>query len=196
MPALTVDLNQEGLHDLSVPSGFLAHGRFRIEVRNHGSPTHVHVGLDDALSRVASIEEPNHFVGEEEALTIDVRVRSIESPVSGVLTVATAHGAEKKYVNVTIEPPEERREESTVEVDERLAEPPDRDQGGDSIATTVRSALSAQLAGVSPALLVLAAIVILLVLGLSFQIGGTTVFLGAVLVVVGAIAVVIASIVW
>ena len=194
MPALTVDLNTEGLHDLSVPSGFLAHGRFRVLLRNHGEPVHVHLGLDETLSRVAAVEEANHFVDRESEVTVDVTVRPIETAVSGVLTVATAHGSKKKFVNVTIEPKKARTQASGVIVDEQLATPPARSGPAEpSLAERIENAVSRQFAGISSALIAFAIASILLVLVLSFYIGGTWVFLGALLVSIGAIVAVLAA---
>lgn len=135
MPSLPVDLNVDRLHDLEVPESFAAAATFTVELRNHGEAVHVHLHLDDDLSEVATIEASNHFVDGESQRAVHVSVNG-SGEATGTLKIASAYGAETRYVTVTIIEPEET--EGTVEVDESLSEPqprePDQSSEGGGLA--------------------------------------------------------------
>ena len=125
MPSLPVDLNRDRLHDVSVPGSFETTGSFEVELRNRGEAVHVHLHLDDDLSRVATLAEGNHYVSGGDALAVPVRVRRIDETVTGRLKVVTAYGAETAHVSVTVRPDDPPKR--TVDVDESLSKPPSQD---------------------------------------------------------------------
>ncbi|MFC6961637.1 DUF7524 family protein [Halocatena marina] len=103
---LTVDVNPDGMHTLTVPERFGAEGAFDVVLKNHGEPTHVYLNLDDDLSDAATLEATNYYVEQGETLPIPITTSS-NTEISGDLTVATAYGSEKRFVSVTIEPSEQ-----------------------------------------------------------------------------------------
>lgn len=123
--SLAVELNRDRLHGVEAPPSFATTESFAIELENLGEAVHVHLHLDDALSRVARIDSGNHFVEGGKTRRVAIDVGRVREQVSGKLKVVTGYGAETAYVDVTVEPPEEGRE--SVEVDERLSRPPDRE---------------------------------------------------------------------
>jgi len=120
---LPVHLNRESLHALEVPDGFETTDSFDVVLVNHGESVHVHLHLDDELSEAAAIDASNHFVDGDSRRAVRIHVDGAR-PVTGKLKVASAYGAETRYVDVRIVEPEET--ENHVEVDESLAEPQPR----------------------------------------------------------------------
>lgn len=100
---LTVDVNPDGMHTLTVPERFGTEGAFDVVLKNHGEPTHVYLNLDDSLSEAASLDATNFYVEQDETLPITITLSS-NTAASGDLTVATAYGGEKRFVPVTVEP--------------------------------------------------------------------------------------------
>ena len=131
--SLSVGLNHSQLHDIAVADEFSATQPFTIELTNEGEAAHVHLHLDDDLSRVARLEAGNHYVEADATRAVRVEVDPVESPVTGKLKIVTGYGSEQQYVDVTVEPPEDRKE--PVEVDERLSRPPPREQESKSSRT-------------------------------------------------------------
>lgn len=124
MPSLPVDLNGERLHDVSVPGSFETTGTFEVELRNRGEAVHVHLHLDDDLSRVARLREGNHYVAGGDALSVPIEVSRVDEPVTGRLKIVTAYGAETAHVTVTVAP---SPKPSQIEVDESLSKPQRRE---------------------------------------------------------------------
>ncbi|MFB6311328.1 MAG: hypothetical protein ABEH64_09140 [Salinirussus sp.] len=125
MPAdLPVHVNRDTLHDVDVPPSFEADGSFDVRLINHGESVHVHVHLDDDLSRVARIDAANHYVeGDSERavrVAVDESALSTE-PIRGKIKVASAYGAETRWIDVRLVEADE--EDDEVRVDESLAEP-------------------------------------------------------------------------
>lgn len=121
---LAVHVSREEINDLDVPVSFAAEGSFDVVFLNHGTAVHVHLHLDDALSRVASLDAGNHYVEGESRRAVRVTVDVDAIPTDGVagkLKVVTAYGAQTRWIDVTISAPSEQ--ESTVRVDESLGEP-------------------------------------------------------------------------
>lgn len=115
---LPVHVNRETIHDVEAPASFDASGTFSVVVENHGSDSHVHLHLDDDLSRIARIDAGNHYV--EGGSTRSVTVAVAEGAAgSGYLDVVTGYGAERQSVAVTIDP----SASDAVEVDDDLATP-------------------------------------------------------------------------
>jgi uncharacterized membrane protein YqaE (UPF0057 family) len=101
---LAAEINRRGIHSLEVPDVIETDGPFDVELRNHGEPTHVHLHLDDDLSRVASIDANNHYVKEQSTRPVRVHVDDLpDGEVRGKLKVVTAYGAETHYVNVLLD---------------------------------------------------------------------------------------------
>ncbi|WP_276281780.1 DUF7524 family protein [Halorussus caseinilyticus] len=130
MPAsLPVNLNDDRLHDIHTRASFEATDSFPILLHNGDAPVHVHLHLDDELSRVASIPANNHFVDADSTRQVSVEVEDGPRPVEGQLKIVTGHGAETDYVAVSIVEPEDS--DDAVDVDEMLAAPVD-DSSADS----------------------------------------------------------------
>ncbi|MFB6155624.1 MAG: hypothetical protein ABEJ22_06985 [Haloferacaceae archaeon] len=105
--SLTVELNRDRLHDVDVVGSFATSGPFTVDLNNNGGAVHVHLHLDDDLSRVASLAAGNHYVEPNATRPVEVSVAQVDEPVSGKLKVVTGHGTETEYVTVTVEPPPE-----------------------------------------------------------------------------------------
>lgn len=120
-PALPVELNRRSLHSIDVAGEFETSESFSVVLTNHGEAVHVHLHLDDELSRAASIPAGNHYVDAESTESVSVTTNVVDEPIRGKLKVVTGYGAETVYVTVTVLPRIE--ESSTVEVDESLSRP-------------------------------------------------------------------------
>ncbi|ELZ82893.1 hypothetical protein KU306_10340 [Haloferax larsenii] len=118
--SLSVELNEERPHDLSVAPSFSADGPFEIELDNLGQAIHVHLNIDDELSRVARLSGGNHYVDGGQTLGVEVFVTPNDEPVTGKLKIVTGYGSETAYVDVTINPAPETRQ---VDVDDTLSKP-------------------------------------------------------------------------
>lgn len=153
---LPVHLNRGSLHSLDVPTGIETDGSFDVLLVNHGEAVHVHLHLDDPLSRLASLDANNHYVQAESERPVRVTVDR-EGKVHGKLKVVTSYGAETRYVDVDLVEPGES--ERSVQVDESLAQPkPKEPESSDGISLTDRVGSPViLLAGV--ALLIAAAVV-------------------------------------
>ncbi|MDG5776267.1 hypothetical protein VB773_08495 [Haloarculaceae archaeon H-GB2-1] len=124
---LPVNINRETLHSVDVPDAFETTGSFDVDLRNHGEALHVHLHLDDALSEVATIDASNHYVDREGDRRVRVTINGDATPpVHGKLKVASAYGAQTRYVDVDYVPPD--RDKHEVQVDESLAQPSPRHQ--------------------------------------------------------------------
>jgi hypothetical protein len=118
---LTVHLNRDGPQSIEAPRTFDATGSFDVVFENHASACHAHVGLDPALSKVATVRTPNRFVEEGLSRRVRVDVASGERPVEGRLELVTGYGSTTEYVTVSLQDPETA--DSGVTVDERLGQP-------------------------------------------------------------------------
>lgn len=118
--SLTVDVNPDGMHTLSVPERFETRGAFDVVLKNHGEPAHVYLNLDNGLSGAAALDATNYYVEQGETLPVTISVSS-ETVIDGDLTVATAYGSEKRQVPITVEPTEQKKQ--SVDVDESLSSP-------------------------------------------------------------------------
>jgi len=175
---LPVHLNRAELHAVEVPDSFETTGSFEIELVNHGTSLHVHLHLDDALSAVADVDAANHFIDGESRRVVRVHVDGHEAlPVRGKLKVASAYGAQTRYVDVELTEPEEERR--SVEVDESLAEPPSESEPETGSSSPVAS----------PELVVLAfgILAVLAAGGIALVVDSTLVIAGAVVVLVGVL---------
>lgn len=123
MSALSVHLNREHPRDIDAPASFVADGPFDVALENHGAGSHVHVQLDETLSRVARLRDSSEYVGGGGTARIGVDTRSVEEPVTGELTVSAGYGAETETVEVRVEP--SRAAGYGIDVDEELAQPQD-----------------------------------------------------------------------
>ena len=124
--ALTVHVNREALHSLSVPDDFEASDSFDVVLVNHGESTHVHLHLDDALSEQAAIDAPNHHVEGDSERRVRV-TRTGDGTARGNLKLVTAYGATTRYVDVRLTEPVTT--DDGVEVGEELTKPQPRTEG-------------------------------------------------------------------
>ncbi|WP_416839320.1 hypothetical protein [Haloferax sp. DFSO52] len=122
--SLTVTLNADRPHDLSVNPSFSTTDSFAVEFDNRGQAVHVHLNIDDELSRVASLPTGNHFVDSGETKLVMVPVRPDSKPVTGKLKIVSGYGSETAYVDVTVNPGNGGK--PPVEIDEEFSKPPQR----------------------------------------------------------------------
>lgn len=138
-----VHLNGGELYDVEpAATSFESTGSFAVELRNHGQAVHVHLRLDDDLSRVASLAGTNHFVDTESAVTVPVTVAEGAPDVRGALKVVTGYGSGTDAVEVHISDGDDGER---VAVDEDLGRP---EPGGEGRAT--RSPDEGERGGLSP----------------------------------------------
>jgi hypothetical protein len=116
---LLVAVNRTGVRSLEVPGSVTVDRSFTVDLRNHGEACHVHLHLDDALSRVARLGTANHHVpgGSRRPVPIHVSEPDSHEPVQGRLKVAIGYGQETRFVDVTVDVDE------PVDIDPDLATP-------------------------------------------------------------------------
>lgn len=178
---LTVHLNREELHAVEVPPSFETTGSFDVELVNHGASIHAHLHLDDALSEVAAIDAANHFVDGESRRAVRVTVNGATA-VDGKLKVASAYGAQTRYVDVHVIEPEE--DEQTVEVDESLSRPQPRDRPAQDQSG---SALAALAENPELVVLVLGVLAVGVAAAAALVVDSTLVLAGALVVLLGVL---------
>ncbi|QLC34383.1 hypothetical protein EFA46_009235 [Halarchaeum sp. CBA1220] len=151
---LTVHLNRERIHGLDAdPTALEVERSFAVDLVNHGTASHVHVHLDDDLSRVASVGDGNHYVAKDATETVPVSVAPDgPRPVEGTLDVVAGYGAERIEIPVRVT---EATEPQGVDVDESLAEVQRTDDEA-SLADRLRPAVPATVAVVGVLCAVLA----------------------------------------
>ncbi|WP_049985356.1 DUF7524 family protein [Halobellus rufus] len=102
--SLHVELNDGSVHAIDAPSAFTAEGPFHVEFDNAGGATHVHLHLDDDLSRVSRVDEVNHYVRDGATKRVPIGVLPDRRPVTGRLKIVSGYGAEVSYTELTIVP--------------------------------------------------------------------------------------------
>jgi len=102
--SLHVELNAGSVHSIDAPRSFTAEGPFHIALHNTGGAVHVHLHLDDDLSRVSRVDEVNHYVEEGATKRIPIGVLPDRRPVTGRLKIVSGYGAEVSYVDLTVVP--------------------------------------------------------------------------------------------
>jgi len=129
---LPIHVSREELHAVEAPAGFETDGSFDVRLVNHGNSLHVHLHLDDRLSRVARMDATNHYVESDSERVVRVEVAGDrEEDVFGKLKVVSAYGAQTRWVDVEVLTRED--DEGAVRVDESLGKPspaPDPETGG------------------------------------------------------------------
>jgi len=137
--SLPVHISRDQLHSLEVPATFEAEGSFDIRLINHAESLHVHLHLDDPLSEIADLDAGNHYIeGESERLvrvTVDTDALG-ERPTFGKIKVATAYGAETRWIDVELTEPEDSP--TPVQIDESLSNPQPKEQSGDALLDAQR----------------------------------------------------------
>jgi len=119
---LDVELNGREVHAIQAPDRFETDDAFTVALANRGQPTHVHLHLDDALDRVASLDAVNHYVEAESVVHARVTTASPEEPVQGTLEVITGYGSNRASIEVRVDPPPTAGE--GVLIDEEFTKPP------------------------------------------------------------------------
>ena len=122
MSTLDVELNRREVHAIQAPERFETDDAFTVTLANRGQPTHVHLHLDDALDRVASLDAVNHYVEAESETEVRVATTPPEEPVTGTLDVVTGYGSNRVSVEVRVDPPPTAGD--GVLVDEEFNKPP------------------------------------------------------------------------
>ncbi|ELZ91439.1 hypothetical protein C440_14034 [Haloferax mucosum ATCC BAA-1512] len=181
---LSVTLNDERPHDLSVAPSFSTVDTFAVELENRGQAVHVHLHVDDELSRVASLTEGNHFVSAGQTKLVDVFVSPPPEPVTGKLKIVSGHGSETVYVDVTVSPREGGK--PPVEVDETLSKPRSPEPEP-SVTERLADALPSIDARAVP-LVLLAVVALALAVGVASLLESFVITLGAGVVVGGVLA--------
>ncbi len=119
---LPIHISREELHAVEAPAGFETDGSFDVRLVNHGNSLHVHLHLDDRLSRVARMDATNHYVEGDSERVVRVEVAgNREEDVFGKLKVVSAYGAQTRWIDVKVPLPDEG--EGEVQVDESLGKP-------------------------------------------------------------------------
>ena len=136
-PSLSVVLNRDHLHGISLSDRITTSEPITIEITNEGEAVHVHLHLDDELSTVASLEAGNHYVESGTTRSVRLDVRPASTPVTGRLRVVTGYGAETEFVTIRVEPSVE--EKTPVEVDEDLSRPQPRQTRDNGVASLSES---------------------------------------------------------
>jgi hypothetical protein len=123
---ITVKVNRGDLYAVEAPGSFETTGSFRVRLRNHGEPVHVHLRLDDALSEAVRLPTGNLYVEADGEREILLESTGLDRKVTGTLEVATGYGREQSAVEVTVRSPSE----AEVTVDQTLSEPGGVSDGG------------------------------------------------------------------
>jgi hypothetical protein len=176
---LPVHISKGELHSLEVPTTVETTGSFDVVLINHGQALHVHLHLDEMLSKVADLEAGNHYVEGDSERRIRVEVhpdRLDGEEVLGKLKVASGYGAETRWVDVEVREPDPEAE--SVEVDESLATPQPRPDQDNSPGLSERLELP---------LLALGALAILIALGAALLVGQFVVVLGSGVLLAGLV---------
>lgn len=177
---LPVHVSKEDLHSLEVPTSVETTGSFDVNLVNHGQSLHVHLHLDERLSAIADIEAGNHYVegDDERHIRVEVDSERIDGEsVVGKLKVVTAYGAETRWIDVEVRQP--APEEERVRVDESLAQPQSEADSELSLQVLERPEL---------AVVALAVVAVVLVVGAALLIQETLVLAGSVVLLAGVIA--------
>jgi hypothetical protein len=148
---LAVHLNRDRPHSVESPPDFETDGAFAVELRNHGSPSHVHLRLDDDLAAVASLDATNYYVEDSRSVAVSVG-DEYSAAVSGHVEVVTGYGAEATAIPVSLLPPGSLG----VSVEESLSTPaePDSDPPADRTRTLAVGGLAVVAVLLSAVLLV------------------------------------------
>ena len=125
---LPVHISRDDLHAIEIPASFETDGPFDVVLVNHGTSLHVHLHLDDTLSQVASLDANNHYVESDDSRAVRIDVDTDRVPDDGVfgrLKIVSAYGSETRWVDVELAQPNPTKQ--SVEVDESLSKPPERE---------------------------------------------------------------------
>ncbi|KAB1188804.1 MULTISPECIES: hypothetical protein [Haloferax] len=181
---LTVSLNEERPHDLSVAPSFTTTGTFTVELENLGQAVHVHLNIDDELSRVVTLTNGNHFVNGGQTKTVTLSVTPPSEPVTGKLKIVSGYGSQTAYVDVTVTPGTGGK--PPVEIDDTLSKPAraEPDQGLVGVFEDVFPDVDPRAAP----LLVLAGVALVLAFVVASVFDSTAITLSAVVVVGGVFA--------
>jgi hypothetical protein len=175
---LPVHVNRGDLHSLDVPPSFETDGPFDVRLVNHGESLHVHVHLDDGLSRVAHLDAANHYVESESErfVRVDVDEDALSAePIRGKIKVASAYGAETRWIDVELSEPED--EDDNVRVDESLSTP----------ASSPREPEQSSLARPEVPVLVLGVLALIVALIAALVLQETLVLVGSLVVLAGVL---------
>lgn len=189
MATVPVDISRGRTHEVDAPESVTVSGPFTVELDNHGSPAHVHLNLDEDLSRVATLATGNHFVEGEQTREVFVDVEPASEPVTGRLKIVTGYGTETEYVAVTVEPGPAGK--PPVEVDESLGKPRggaesrDREVDRPDLRKRIEAARPR---GPQLALAAVVTVAVVLALAVGLAIESTAVLVGTGIVVGAAIA--------
>lgn len=113
-----VTINGEGPNTVGVPEAVTVSSDFTVSLENQGTDAHVHLRLDENLSKAASLPASNHYVEGGSTVDISVSVRP-DTSVAGTLEVVTGYGATRKQTTVTVD----SSPEPDIPIDDTLTEP-------------------------------------------------------------------------
>jgi hypothetical protein len=182
--SLAVELNRDSIHDIAVTNSFATNEPFTVDLQNHGEAVHVHLHLDDDLSRVARLDANNHYVEAGTTRSVEIPVKQVEDPTTGKLKIVTGYGSETEYVSITVRPPppDPPTHAETPADPGRSTESAATDQ---SLTTRLEAALPE--AATLP-IVAFGAFAIVVALGIAAFVNGAAVMLGVGVVVVGVAA--------
>lgn len=180
--SLDIALNRDTEPIAPTQGSFETTGTFTIRLRNAGQPVHVHLRLEGELARVARVEAPNHYVAAGGERSITVQVKEGAAPVGGKCKIVTGYGQETAYVAIQVLDPAEH--DTSVTVDESLAEAPARERPEPSDGTGVPMATAIPvvlLAALATALAIWAAVSPTLPGGGAVRVGAVATLVGVLL---------------
>ena len=97
---------------------------FEMVIRNHGTPTHVHLSADSRVRKYIKFLHENPYVANQEYLSVVANLPEESEWVEGEIKVAIDYGAKSDTFKVIIGiKPNEVKTKRTVDVDERLGTP-------------------------------------------------------------------------
>ncbi|MFA9517257.1 hypothetical protein ACERIT_08580 [Halopenitus sp. H-Gu1] len=190
MQTLSVAVNGDGVHSIDAPDRITTDGPFEVAIDNRGQAAHVHLNVDDDLSRVAGVATTNHYLeaGSRRVIHVDVDPDRPETTIRGKIKLVVGHGSGSTYVTVTVEPPPER--ERSVVIDESLSEPPAHEPEPTPVERAARTVDSTLEDSILPAIAIAAiAAIVAITVGVTVQ--TPAVILGVAVVL---IAVVVATV--
>ena len=100
--SLPVELNAGSVHAIDAPETFSTRGPFHLSLANEGGAVHVHIHLDDDLSRATRLRDVNHYVETGETVRVPVGTVPGRGEVTGYLEVVSGYGAERSRIEVTV----------------------------------------------------------------------------------------------
>lgn len=177
MDEIVVDINRETLHDIAIDTDrFETADPFRIRVRNHGEPSHVHISFNGELADAVSISEHNHFVKPDNEVLVPIQLIPARVPATGTVEIKLAYGSESGTAEIAL------KERSVASPDINTTREPD-----EPVSTPQDGPLVSMLSGRLPAVIGVSVIALAVAFFALAQTGFNPVVLLGVILVFGTI---------